>query len=1360
MRHLIAFLVVALFMSTNMLQAQQTTEFPIGVFTFGGNDVDYTQMKDTLGLTWVQGWGGWDGNPSALETNAKGLKVMSIRNNAYTYSKAQRMRWQAEDLAWPTEQKYMWNYFQVHPDSVSTQEADSRHSILGVHAPGYMVRDPWPNNEYHYDRIYYVATFRMKILKSTPNIDTVAVLSLYCPTHGNLGTPRVLYDSSFASDNTYYEFKVPFSLEVECDPPCEDGPAYLTGGASVRPNHIVCQNVDFRVWWAGHRTTWLDFMIVDDIEADELFAGIHNQDLRNEIDDFDALSNVKRVYLTDEPPIPGWLPHEQIKRFIRDSVLTTEKPAITASPWTDEWARRFSQDAQPSEVLWDWYVLFPSVPSPSMPEDLATNLGVAQYESNTQYNSLLQSQWDYLEQKMWPVDSVAKATGKPLWFVPQLHGTYVVNTGGFNTPQGDPNQGLRPPTGPEVQAQINLAIAFGANGIVPYPFGTDSIFWAGSEAYMVGLVSRDTNASGKHTNHFSNTTILPDQYGGTKTVYTGYSEKWDSLKSINTKIKGLEQTLISLTWQGAKSWKPNKTIATFDVVTTVSTKNTGGTADASAAVLTGQFNNRGYLYVVNRRCDTRQGNMDTRDISLTLGTQQVNWLVTEIVSDSTIGKVWVVKAGAAFTDRFGPGQGKLYRLEAATVSGTKTFNYLKFVGGAVLTLASNANITVRGNMDTVNLVLGTNAVFKADTGSTMVIARDSAFVFGSGSKLELAGVLTTTYGNYTTVPYGATLRIRPGAVLQWGSYGSLVIEGTLSAIGTVSNPITFTRAPGELAPSGIHLSYGSVDTLEHCRITELYTGVSIAYCTARVRNNEFINCTIAISSDAFKRSPLIESNTIDSCYIGLDVYTSSPIGTPVIQSNDIQHCDYGVVLNPSFGSTITNNSIHLNQTGVLVDGSTPVLRGNIIENNAVDGVYATNYSNPRFGDYAFNDPGNNIIRYNGETQIHSHYSTPFIGEIFYEPESDCENLDPSSTFGGFNSVYDPDGKSYLVLTGKSSTVTAIGTWWGQCPPDDNRFFTDGWPFYYLPALDYDPNEGMRPSILAGGGKEIQQSGQMDPRLRNAELRQALLLRSRHNYTDALALYASVIAANVNEMDIHTALQEFRHTYHDYIRWTNDTTLQGTLEGYLRTQSANHPRAAIKRLARILRASELANMGNYAGSLTEYQQLLQSSSFPDERVMCLFEMFNLNAVRLINREQAQQYLTQMQNEFPDDGRTRIAAVRFDAMTSRTSGNGLQRSSLASTSEQTTELPREFTLLQNYPNPFNPSTTIEYDLPIDAHVTLKLYDVLGREILTLVNEHTKAGYHYTTLDASRFSSGVYFYRIQAGQFSQTKKLVLVR
>ncbi len=85
---------------------------------------------------------------------------------------------------------------------------------------------------------------------------------------------------------------------------------------------------------------------------------------------------------------------------------------------------------------------------------------------------------------------------------------------------------------------------------------------------------------------------------------------------------------------------------------------------------------------------------------------------------------------------------------------------------------------------------------------------------------------------------------------------------------------------------------------------------------------------------------------------------------------------------------------------------------------------------------------------------------------------------------------------------------------------------------------------------------------------------------------------------------------------------------------------------------------------------------------------------------------------------------------------------------------------FTLSQNYPNPFNPSTTISFDLPNSEFVTLKVYDVLGREITTLVNEELYAGQHTKVFNAENLSSGVYFYKLQAGNFSETRKMILTK
>jgi hypothetical protein len=89
-----------------------------------------------------------------------------------------------------------------------------------------------------------------------------------------------------------------------------------------------------------------------------------------------------------------------------------------------------------------------------------------------------------------------------------------------------------------------------------------------------------------------------------------------------------------------------------------------------------------------------------------------------------------------------------------------------------------------------------------------------------------------------------------------------------------------------------------------------------------------------------------------------------------------------------------------------------------------------------------------------------------------------------------------------------------------------------------------------------------------------------------------------------------------------------------------------------------------------------------------------------------------------------------------------------------------VPTQFALEQNYPNPFNPTTMIRYELPVASTVSLKVYDVLGREVATLVNERQEAGAYSVAFNANALSSGIYFYRLQAGNFISTKKMMLVK
>ena len=90
----------------------------------------------------------------------------------------------------------------------------------------------------------------------------------------------------------------------------------------------------------------------------------------------------------------------------------------------------------------------------------------------------------------------------------------------------------------------------------------------------------------------------------------------------------------------------------------------------------------------------------------------------------------------------------------------------------------------------------------------------------------------------------------------------------------------------------------------------------------------------------------------------------------------------------------------------------------------------------------------------------------------------------------------------------------------------------------------------------------------------------------------------------------------------------------------------------------------------------------------------------------------------------------------------------------------EIPAHYSLMQNYPNPFNPSTTIEYTLPKNSSLKLTIFDINGKIVQSIINNQVPAGTYKYTFDASAYSSGVYFYRLETPDFSDTKKMILVK
>jgi hypothetical protein len=132
--------------------------------------------------------------------------------------------------------------------------------------------------------------------------------------------------------------------------------------------------------------------------------------------------------------------------------------------------------------------------------------------------------------------------------------------------------------------------------------------------------------------------------------------------------------------------------------------------------------------------------------------------------------------------------------------------------------------------------------------------------------------------------------------------------------------------------------------------------------------------------------------------------------------------------------------------------------------------------------------------------------------------------------------------------------------------------------------------------------------------------------------------------------------------------------------------------------------------------------------------------------------------------PIAGLRRVFDVVFtDSLTgyaAADSGIILKYDNRATPVHEISELPSEPQLRQNFPNPFNPRTVIEYQTSVVGRVTLRVFDILGREVATLVDEVEQPGRKSVTFDASGFASGVYLYKLSAGSFQQTRKLLLAK
>ena len=351
--------------------------------------------------------------------------------------------------------------------------------------------------------------------------------------------------------------------------------------------------------------------------------------------------------------------------------------------------------------------------------------------------------------------------------------------------------------------------------------------------------------------------------------------------------------------------------------------------------------------------------------------------------------------------------------------------------------------------------------------------------------------------------------------------------------------------------------------------------------------------------------------------------------------------------------------------------------------------------------------------------------------------------------GGQNSILDNEVFDAGIY--KGSYVLAEYNWWGDDFDPPGAFeVDDDATFVYDPWLSTDPNScGMQSIASKSNETEVFSNPQT---LLPIEARRIVRERAQGNFAVADSLVRRIVVDRTLPNDVRCwALGQLIPI--------GERTRNKSLTAYFISVSTTQPLLA--RRAKALLPLRYIHDGLMAEANAAYESNIQE--YPNSELE-RFGMFGSFVYQLYGRNDvanANNRLSRLQIRYAQNAEARIAVVQLRnfwlSPAHQTNGSAAkgQASSLLAN-----EIPKSYALWQNYPNPFNPTTTIKYDLPFEGHVILKVYDVLGREVITLVDDIKDAGFKSVTFDASGLASGVYLYQLKSDGFVQTRKLMLLR
>jgi hypothetical protein len=641
--------------------------------------------------------------------------------------------------------------------------------------------------------------------------------------------------------------------------------------------------------------------------------------------------------------------------------------------------------------------------------------------------------------------------------------------------------------------------------------------------------------------------------------------------------------------------------------------------------------------------------------------------------------------------------------------------------------------------DSAKLVIDTNSVLELP---------DSTFITFKGSETQLI--------------------CKENSTIKFGKGSKLIFEdgARISA-----NGCKFVSYDSTQTWDGIYLSDDANDTIKNCVIQNAYNGINISEPSSISLTNyttEITNCTFknSTSTQLLNQVYIDGANGIlvkgcstvsgiSSGFASCIVMQYCPSGSVVIADNTFSNCDIGITAIQSSPYIARNTITGLTGTGtgLYLDNSNGTIEYNIINN--FEKSIECGYSSPYLLKNTFNAATDMIVQlYSASVPVmrpvNSGTVTRWLGgnnTLSGMPTTGAFVLEKESypmMDSGYNKILT---NGYNYVSGELDGDLEAGmNHWQDNPPNTAYYAVSGGDVIYdpvfngtsLPTMDYyDLNSigfGMYDSVFVIDNGDNPLAGSL--------YMQAYSNEMSGNYSTAITKYKDVVTeyktstyATVSLARIFNCLEKNNSSVSDY---SNIQSYYASIKN-----DTNNTKES-REISEDFVIKSKVRQGNIMEAVSDYENIYQNNQNTHKGTHAL-----LNKLCLL------KYGAGGDNPNGTNG----TESKINIL-SLISGKSLSQN----ISSNTNNTPRTFMLHQNYPNPFNPTTNIKFEIPRDANVSIKVYDLLGREVFS-VNEYKQAGSHEVMFDGSKLASGLYFYSIKAETsqrdvFTETKKMVLVK